>query len=103
MCYMTRISGTQRAPTVGVRELRQNLSVYLQRVKAGEPLTVAEHGQPVAMLVPLAPAASVLERLIASGRATRPTRKLEDLGPPKGPVSSRFSDTLLKMRDEERY
>ena len=29
---------------VGVRELRQNLSVYLDRVKAGETLTVTEHG-----------------------------------------------------------
>jgi prevent-host-death family protein len=98
MCYMAT-----RSSTVGVRELRQNLSVYLARVKAGEPLTVAERGQAVAMLVPLAPAASVLDRLFSSGRATRPTRRLEDLGPPKGPVSTRLSDALRAMRDEERY
>lgn len=98
MCYMAA-----RSSTVGVRELRQNLSVYLDRVKAGEPLTVAERGQPVAMLVPLPHASSTLERLIASGRATRPTRNLAELGPPKGPVSTRWTDLLLAMRDEERY
>lgn len=39
---------------VGVRELRQNLSKYLRRVKEGEVLTVTEHGRDVARLVPLA-------------------------------------------------
>ena len=39
--------------TVGVRELRQNLSVYLRRVKAGERLVVTERNVAVAELVPL--------------------------------------------------
>lgn len=38
--------------TVGVRELRQNLSKYLDRVKAGEDLVVTEHGREVARLIP---------------------------------------------------
>ncbi len=38
--------------TVGVRELRQNLSRYLERVKEGEILTVTERGHEVARLVP---------------------------------------------------
>jgi len=38
--------------TVGVRELRQNLSRYLERVKEGETLTVTERGHEVARLVP---------------------------------------------------
>jgi prevent-host-death family protein len=38
--------------TVGIRELRQNLSRYLARVKEGETLTVTERGQEVARLVP---------------------------------------------------
>lgn len=40
------------AAVVGVRELRQNLSRYLDRVKAGEALIVTEHGHEVARLVP---------------------------------------------------
>lgn len=38
---------------VGVRELRQNLSKYLHRVKKGEALTVTERGREVARVVPL--------------------------------------------------
>ena len=41
--------------TVGVRELRQNLSRYLARVKEGETLTVTERGHEVARLVPSSP------------------------------------------------
>jgi prevent-host-death family protein len=41
--------------TVGVRELRQNLSRYLERVKDGETLTVTERGHEVARLVPSHP------------------------------------------------
>jgi prevent-host-death family protein len=74
----------QPKPTVGVRELRQNLSVYLDRVKAGETLKVTEHGHVVALLSPL-PAAklSQLEQMVAEGRATAPTRSLKDLRPPR--------------------
>jgi prevent-host-death family protein len=46
---------TPAAKTVGVRELRQNLSRYLERVKAGETLTVTERGHEVARLVPSSP------------------------------------------------
>ena len=38
---------------VGVRELRQNLSVYLRRVRSGESLEVTERGRPVAVLQPI--------------------------------------------------
>ncbi len=49
------MSERERQGRVGVRELRQNLSVYLERVKAGESLEVTERGQPVARLAPLEP------------------------------------------------
>ena len=48
---------------VGVRELRQNLSVYLERIALGETLEVTDRGQPVAILAPLPKPVSVLERL----------------------------------------
>ncbi|MBA3618093.1 MAG: type II toxin-antitoxin system prevent-host-death family antitoxin [Acidothermales bacterium] len=53
---------------IGVRELRQHASRYLDRVKAGETVEVTERGRLVALLVPPEPAASARERLIASGR-----------------------------------
>ena len=45
---------------VGVRELRQNLSVYLRRVRRGEALEVTDRGQPVAVLQPIATSDDVL-------------------------------------------
>jgi prevent-host-death family protein len=37
---------------VGVRELKNQLSRYLKRVRAGERLVVTERGKPVALLSP---------------------------------------------------
>lgn len=53
---------------IGVRELRQNLSSALARVKAGERLVVTERNHPVAQLVPLDAEQSRLARLVAEGR-----------------------------------
>ncbi|MEJ7774411.1 MAG: type II toxin-antitoxin system prevent-host-death family antitoxin [Nocardioidaceae bacterium] len=53
---------------VGVRELRQNASRYLRRVKSGETVEVTERGKLVALLVPPTSAATARERLIADGR-----------------------------------
>jgi prevent-host-death family protein len=86
---------------VGVRELRQNLSVYLRRVKGGESLEVKERGQRVAVLAPVGAKASVLERLIAAGRATAPRGDLLALGPPLGRrPSRRASRAVSRLRDE---
>ena len=70
---------------VGVRDLRDNLSKHLARVRGGETLTVTDHGKPVARLIPLE-GRSTLERLIAEGRVTpakrkkRPSREPVDIG-----------------------
>ncbi len=83
--------------TVGVRELRQNLSVYLERVKKGEAMTVTERGQVVAMLRPPDATGSVTERLVAEGRARRATRAVTTLSKPlrlslARPLSATISD-----------
>jgi prevent-host-death family protein len=53
---------------IGVRELRQHASRYLERVKAGEVVEVTERGKLVALLVSPTPAVAVRDQLIASGR-----------------------------------
>ena len=96
MCYVRSGSGE-----VGVRELRQNLSVYLRRVKAGESVEVKERGRRVAVLAPVSAKASVLDRLVAAGRATAATQDLFALGPPLGRrPSRRASRALARLRDE---
>lgn len=88
--------------TVGVRELRQNLSVYLDRVKKGEALTVTEHGTAVAVLRPLPPAASVLDRLVNDGRARRPSRDLRALPRPLRVELDRSLSALIEDDREDR-
>jgi len=61
--------------TVGIAELRQNLSRYLRRVEDGERLLVTDRNRPVAELGPPPSAGEALDRLIAEGRVTRPTRR----------------------------
>jgi len=87
---------------VGIRELRQNLSVYLDRVKAGETLEVTEHGQPVAELGPRLPAAlPEMDRLIAEGRVTPASHTHKDLPPPPTIPGRPLSELLREMRDED--
>jgi prevent-host-death family protein len=60
--------------SVGVAELRQNLSVYLRRVKKGERLVVTDRNRPVAELGPAPSTGADLDRLIAEGRVAPPVR-----------------------------
>lgn len=61
--------------TVGIAELRQNLTLYLRRVQDGERLVVTDRNRPVAELGPPPATGSALDRLIAEGRVSRPTRR----------------------------
>jgi prevent-host-death family protein len=60
--------------TVGVAELRQNLSRYLRRVEEGERFLVTDRNRPVAELGPL-PSGGDLDRLVAAGKVARPVRR----------------------------
>ncbi len=97
MCYMKGEKGT-----VGVRELRQNLSVYLRRVAKGETLLVTERGRRVAVLGPLPEHSTALDRLIASGRATPAAGNLSEIGPPLAaqPGEPPLTDLLEEQRQE---
>lgn len=97
MCYMAR--NATRSTAVGVRELRQNLSIYLDRVKKGEALTVTEHGAAVAILRPLAPDSNVLARLVAEGRAMPPARSMRQL--PR-PLTLKLEKPLAEILDDLR-
>jgi prevent-host-death family protein len=61
--------------TVGVAQLRQNLSEYLRRVERGERLVVTDRNRPVAELGPPPSTGDALDRLIAEGRVSRPLRR----------------------------
>lgn len=85
---------------IGVRELRQHASRYLDRVAHGETLEVTDRGRPVARLVPITPD-SWADR-IASGKvlAAEDDSDIADELPVDYQVD--VSAALAAMRAEER-
>lgn len=65
--------------TVGVRDLRQNLSRYLGRVREGERLVVTERNRPVAILSPLPEHEDPLARLVVEGKVIPAKRPLGEI------------------------
>ena len=97
MCYMRP---AMRELQVGVRELRQNLSVYLAKVANGTAYRVTDRGRVVAMLIPIPAHATTTERLVAAGRAKPATRDLLALGRPGGQPSMALSQALREVRED---
>ena len=88
-----------------MRELRQNASKYLDRVKRGESIEVTERGVPIAVLGPVPEEkVSVVDRLIAEGRMTPAKHNLMEwleTNPPvqadpdyDGPTTAQILDEL---------
>jgi len=63
---MSSVVTNQPTSAIGLRQLRANLSSYIDDIKAGHAYTLTEHGKPVARLVPIAEQ-SAYERLLAEG------------------------------------
>src|SRR5690348_8414500 len=65
-----RAEATGRAPArhrIGIRELRQEASVYVNLAEKGYTVDITNRGRLVAQLVPVREPGSPLERLIAAG------------------------------------
>lgn len=83
---------------IGIRELRQQASRYIARVKAGESVEITERGVLVARLVPPAPGESARQRLIAQG-LLQPARAPLRL-PERRRVRGGTQEALDDVRDE---
>ena len=95
--------------SVGIKELKNNLSQYVRAAEAGETVQVTDRGKVVAELVPArvpAKAATpqsneeIMAQLVREGIAT-PGRKGPWKRPPKGMALASFED-LMKGLDEDR-
>ncbi|MCY7301036.1 MAG: type II toxin-antitoxin system prevent-host-death family antitoxin [Ilumatobacteraceae bacterium] len=84
---------------VGVRELKQHLSEYLDRAAAGEPIQVTERGVPKVQIVPV-PGAGVMAIGVEQGWL-RPALKSDGFTPGRRAVGRRrIADALADDRDE---
>lgn len=58
--------------SVGVRELKNRLSAYLDLVKRGQEVVVTERGRPIARLTPLSADVDRMAALVEAGIVQRP-------------------------------
>jgi prevent-host-death family protein len=87
-----RAEATERTPArhrIGIRELRQEASVYVNLAEKGYTVDITNRGRLVARLVPVREPGSPLERLIAAG-IVEPAEEPGGAGglepyPPSGP------------------
>ena len=89
---------------VGVRELRDHLSAWLEEVKAGHEVVITERGRPVARLVSTG-RTSKLDALIAAGVVTpaaKPAQPANAYPRPK-PRGGDVSDIVIEQRRSRDY
>ena len=90
---------------IGVRELRQHASRYLELVKAGQTVEVTERGRLIALLSPPPATRTARERLIAAGRlvpASNPSGRLRESQPVAVTPAEPSNQELLDEQRGER-
>ncbi len=85
---------------VGIRELKNKLSEYMRRVKAGETIIVTEHGQTIGQIIPVKPTlAERTQAMVAAGQMEWNGQKLKPYQPKAINNGSRLlSDLVLEDR-----
>lgn len=87
--------------TVGVRELKAQLSRYMRQVKTGATVVITDRGEPVGRIVPLEASAAARQReMIAIGMAAWSGRRLAPVPPaPQVRGDRTVADLLLEDRE----
>jgi prevent-host-death family protein len=88
--------------TVGVKELKDQLSEYLHRVSAGERIVVTDRGRPIATLAPFeeSSAARALWGLVTAGLASWNGGKPRALVDPPVVKGASIADAVLEDRED---
>ena len=82
---------------VGVRDLKNNLSRYLDRVRNGDEVVVTDHGRPVARLVAIDASIDRLSDLIDAG-LVRPAGSARRRLPKPIKTAGTVSDLVAEQR-----
>jgi prevent-host-death family protein len=87
--------------TVGVRDLKNQLSSYLARVQAGEEITVTEHGRPIALLTAVGGDIDRMAALVEGGvvqAGTNQRRRLPSKRVKLGGGASQIAEMVAEQR-----
>lgn len=89
--------------SVGIKDLKANLSRYVARAKKGQQVMVTERGEPVAVLGPVAPEVKAMLKAVREGRATwsgqKPVIRPKNWRP--GDLNPDVAGAVMENRDEE--
>jgi prevent-host-death family protein len=87
--------------TVGIRELKTQLSEYLRRVKSGQTIVITERGRPIGRIVPETESLEErMQRLADSGLIAWSGKKLEPFEPLVVNESEHLiSDIVVELRE----
>lgn len=83
---------------VGIRELKNDLSKYIDRVRAGEEVIVTDRGRPVARLSSLDQSTTRLAELVAAGIVRAPTSVTRHRPGPRIAAKGTVSDLVADQR-----
>lgn len=96
--------------TVNIAQLKNSLSAYLKKVRAGEEIIIRDRNLPVAKLVPLNPTEVSAEELAlaASGELLLPSEALNErvfwsiaaTQPGSAEIAATLADTISQEREE---
>lgn len=98
-------AAARRRPTsIGIRQLKAELSKQLRRVEAGEILQVTDRGRVIATIQPVeqpeeSPALTIIRRLVADGKVSWSGKKLR---PPTRAAKLRGTATVADAVIEDR-
>jgi len=81
---------------VGIRELRNHLSQYLERVEHGEEVVVTDRGRAVARVLPVS-GERTIDRLIREGKVT-PARRPARSVPKRVKATGSVSELVAEQR-----
>jgi prevent-host-death family protein len=86
---------------VGIRELKENLSKYMAKVKSGQSIIITEHGKPVGRIIPEGQSLEErVEALRQAGLIAWDGRKLKRIKPPAVNQGDKLvSDIVIEMRE----
>jgi prevent-host-death family protein len=88
---------------MGLRELNQNPSKAVARVRAGASILVTDRGKPVLRMVPAVEHPSTLQQMISAGEVSVPAEQgMPEVVPDLAPEIASLADLLVADRDRER-
>ena len=90
-------------PRIGIRELRQHASRYIERVRQGETIEVTDNGTLVAELIPVGQARTVRERLLRDGQLIAAQHSFQIPPPMSAKVGAPSNAQILDELRSERF